>query len=132
MIDKIEVNGQVEDIVNKVLKYVCIYGVGGDYNLSCTIEIPLMLDKEETITSLSQLYEKMKHWEINLGIYDFYIPAEGKYDKNQITGIFVSANSDNTSWSIMARVWLPDDSNKWKRITVLQDTEVQKIITQEL
>lgn len=132
MIDKIEVNGQTEDIVNKVLKYVCIYGVGGDHNLPCTIEIPLMLDKEETITSLSQLYEKTKHWKVNLDSSAFYIPAEGKYDKYQITGIFVSANGDNTSWSIGARVWLPDDPKKWSRITVLRDTDVQEMIIQEL
>lgn len=121
MIDKIEVNGQVEDIVNKVLKYVCIYGEEG--NLPCTIEIPLMLDKEETITSLSQLREKIKSWSTS-GTAEFVIPAEGKYGTHQITGIY---NASDTG--IGVRLW---STGTPMLLVPLHDQSVQKVITQEL
>lgn len=119
MIDKIEVNGQVEDIVNKVLKYVCIYGEEADS--PCIIEIPLMLDKEETITSLSQLREKIKSWSTE---GKFVIPAEGEYGTHQITGIY---NASDTG--IGVRLW---HSGTPMMLVPLHDQSVRKVITQEL
>ena len=121
MIDKIEVNGQVEDIVNKVLKYVCVYGKEGD--LLCTIEIPLMLDKEETITSLSQLREKIKSWSTEQDA-EFVIPAEGKYGTHQITGIYNASD-----YGIGVRLW---NTNIPMMLISLHDQNVRKVITQEL
>ena len=121
MIDKVEVNGQVENIVNKVLKYVCIYGEEG--NLLCTIEVPLMLDKEETITSLAQLREKIKSWSSGQS-EGFVIPAEGKYGTYMITGIY---NGSDTG--IGVRLW---NNGTPMMLVSLHDQGVRKVITQEL